>query len=108
MKTFTLGSIAWGWATAFALGLVMQVAISDAAAQDRPIDLGAGQSLEQLTGETGLPLQITGFGTSGYSPRRAHQRQHVPGQQVRHFSVPRTVGELLDVRPANHTARGAP
>ena len=67
MKIFTLGSIAWGWATAFALGLIMQMAISDAAAQDRPIDLGAGQSLEQLTGETGLPLQITGFGTGGYT-----------------------------------------
>ena len=60
MKILTLGGIPRGLATAVALGLAMQITTSDAAAQDRPIDLGAGQSLEQLTGETGLPLQITG------------------------------------------------
>ena len=67
MKILTLGGIPWGLATSAALGLAMQIRTSDAAVQDRPIDLGAGQSLEQLTGETGLPLQITGFGTGGYS-----------------------------------------
>ena len=67
MKILTLGGIPRGLAMAVALGLAMQITTSDAAAQDRPIDLGAGQSLEQLTGETGLPLQITGFGTGGYS-----------------------------------------
>jgi hypothetical protein len=67
MTILTLEGIPRGLATAFALGLAMQITTSDAAAQDRPIDLGAGQSLEQLTGETGLPLQITGFGTGGYS-----------------------------------------
>ena len=68
MKTFTLGGIPWGLATAFALGLTMQMATSDATAQDRPLDLRAGgQSLEELTGENALPLQITGFGVGGYT-----------------------------------------
>ena len=66
-KDFTLGSIRWGTATALALGLTIQIATPDAAAQDRRLDLGGGQSLEELTGENAFPLQITGFGTGGYS-----------------------------------------
>jgi hypothetical protein len=39
------------------------------AAQDRPVSIGAStdQSLEDLTGETRFPLQITGFGVGDFS-----------------------------------------
>ncbi len=50
---------------AFLLALTVP---SVAQAQDKPVDLGgSSQSLEDLTGESGNPLQITGFGVADYS-----------------------------------------
>jgi hypothetical protein len=68
VKILRLGGITWGLAPAFFLGLTLQVTTLDAAAQDEPLDLGGGgQSLEELTGENARPLQISGFGTAGYT-----------------------------------------
>ena len=53
------------WSCVLAISSVGPAALR---AQDKPIDLGgSGQSVEDLTGENGRPLQVTGFGVGDYS-----------------------------------------
>jgi len=47
-------------------GLFLAAGHARLAAQEEEIDLGEGESLEELTGEDAFPLQITGFGVAGY------------------------------------------